>query len=540
MASQPAATRGPGGKRKRVVLTLREKIDICTRLERGESRRALMQEYNVGMSTLYDIRAHKAQLLRFFASSASHSALERRRTLHTPKLERLDRVLYEWFLGRRAEGVPVSGPMLVEKARDLYGQMRLTEPCVFSGGWLWRFKARHGIKKLDAAGERPGAAQQAAEQFCGFFRSLAAEHGLSPEQVYNADETGLFWRRLPSANAAATTTAGAMPALRQTKDRLTVLTCANATGSHKIRPLVIGKGSGVPTLKGPPQLPVAYRAQGNAWVDREVFADWFRHIFVPSVKEHFSAVGFPADSKAVLLLDSSRAHPQEAELAADNVFTILLPASVAALVQPMDQGIRRDFLRRFVSPAAPVPSARPRCSLHDAVLRVAGAWDAVPRDVFSRAWEKLWPAAAMAEGSSSEEEGERGPVSQNQPLAHVPELVQDAPPEPHQLPLGVVEQPPTPTGPTQAEGSGNMTQTDSEGAGEAVAWAQAAESFAVVVAFAEQQPCFSAQEVGQLRALRSVFARQQRAREHLAPRAVVKLEPPRECSPLPCSSTAGH
>lgn len=154
MAAKQAAGRSPGEKRKRVVLTLKEKMDVCRRLEKGESRRALMQEYNVGMSTLYDIRAHKAQLLRFFASSDSDKALAQRRTLHTPKLEHLDRVLYEWFLVKRAEGVPVSGPMLIEKAKDFYEQMQLTEPCVFSGGWLWRFKARHGIKKLDASARR--------------------------------------------------------------------------------------------------------------------------------------------------------------------------------------------------------------------------------------------------------------------------------------------------------------------------------------------------------------------------------------------------
>lgn len=529
MASKPVAARSPGEKRKRVVLTLREKIDICARLERGESRKALMQEYNVGMSTLYDIRAHKAQLLRFFASSDSNTALERRRTLHTPKLERLDRVLYQWFLGRRAEGVPVSGPMLIEKARELYGQMRLTEPCVFSGGWLWRFKARHGIRKLDAAGEK-GAEQQAAERFRGFFRSLAAEHGLSPEQVYNADETGLFWRCLPSAAAA---TPGPVPGLWQSRDRLTVLTCANATGSHKIRPLVIGRCSGAPALKGPQPPPVAYRAQGNAWVDKEVFADWFRHIFVPSVKEHFSAAGFPADSKAVLLLDSAWAHPQEAELASDNIFTLLLPASVAALVQPMDRGIRRDFLRRFVSPA--VPGARPRCSLQDAVLRVACAWDAVPRAVFRRAWEKLWPAAAEGSSSSSEESEERSPGTHDQAAARATELPLDAWAQPTPPPPDAAEPPPTPAGLAL-----DTTQMAGEALGDEVAWARAAESFAAVVAFAEQHRCFSAQELDQLRALRAVFARQQLARAQLALRAAIKLEGPGECAPLPCPSTAGR
>ncbi|XP_007535410.3 jerky protein homolog [Erinaceus europaeus] len=548
MASKQAAGRGPGEKRKRVVLTLREKIDICTRLERGENRKALMQEYNVGMSTLYDIKAHKAQLLRFFANSDSNKALEHRRTLHTPKLEHLDRVLYEWFLVKRAEGVPVSGPMLIQKAKDFYEQMQLTEPCVFSGGWLWRFKARHGIK-LDTSCEKQVADHQAAEQFCGFFRSLMAEHSLAPEQVYNADQTGLFWRCLPNPSEEG----GPLPGLKQSKDRLTVLMCANATGSHKIKPLVIGRGGGPRAFKVIQDLPVAYRAQGSAWVDKEIFLDWFHHIFVPSVKEHFLALGLAENSKGILLLDSSRARPQEAELVAGNIFTIFLPASVASLIQPMDQGIRRDFMRNF-NPPIPLQGFHPRYSVHDAVFSVACAWDAVPSHVFSRAWRKLWPEAALVEGSSSEEEAEHiGTKPHSQTLAHIIELVQEAPSclggRPHQT---AVEEP---AGPGRGGGEGchaaaelaravgtpDLTKRDgARGQGEGVEadWAQAAESFDTVVAFAERQPCFTAQELGQLRALHSMFTRQrQLAQQRGAFRTMVKREGPHECSPLPCSST---
>lgn len=553
MASKQAAGRGPGEKRKRVVLTLKEKMDICARLERGESRKALMQEYNVGMSTLYDIKAHKAQLLRFFASSDCNKALERRRTLHTPKLEHLDRVLYEWFLGKRAEGVPVSGPMLIEKAKDFYEQMRLTEPCVFSGGWLWRFKARHGIKKLDASSEKQMADHQAAEQFRAFFRSLTSEHGLTPEQVYNADETGLFWRCLPSP----TPEGGAVPGGRQNRDRLTVLMCANATGSHKIKPLVIGKCSGPRASRGIQHLPAAYRAQGNAWADRAVFSDWFHHIFAPSVREHFRARGLPEDSKAMLLLDSSRAHPQESELVSANIFTIFLPASVTSLIQPMDQGIRRDFMRNFINPPVTSQGFHPRYNVNDAICSVACAWNAVPGDVFSRAWRKLWPAAALAEGSSSEEEPERLRTKpHDQTFAHVLELGREAASRQSSRLNGsaAAER----AGPGQGAGGGRPAAGHPEqaekdagaGEGEEVAWEQAAVAFDAVVRFAEAQPCFSAPEVGQLRALRSVFVRQRQGRRRCpALRAGVKLEAPQELkvgcaasagSPLPCSSLAGE
>ena len=44
-------------KRKRVVLTLEEEVDICRRLERDESRQQLMVECSVGSSTIYDIKS---------------------------------------------------------------------------------------------------------------------------------------------------------------------------------------------------------------------------------------------------------------------------------------------------------------------------------------------------------------------------------------------------------------------------------------------------------------------------------------------------
>lgn len=554
MASKQAAAKGKGEKRKRVVLTLKEKIDICTRLERGESRKALMQEYNVGMSTLYDIKAHKAQLLRFFASSDSRQALEQRRTLHTPKLEHLDRVLYEWFLVKRAEGILVSGPMLIEKAKDLYKQMRLTEPCVFSGGWLWRFKARHGIKKLDASSEKQVADHQAAEQFCGFFRSLAAEHGLSPEQVYSADETGLVWRCLPNSSPDD----GTVPRFKQSKDRLTVLMCANATGSHRIKPLAIGKGGGPRAFRGIQHLPIAYRAQGNAWVDKEIFSDWFHHIFVPSVREHFRTIGLPEDSKAILLLDHSRAHPRESELVSENVFTIFLPSSVTSLLQPTEQGIRRAFMRLFINPPVDLQGFPTRHNMNDAIVNVACAWNAVPSQVFRRAWRKLWPTVTFTEGSSSEEEAECCTIKPHKTFAHILEIVKEGPScsgsrlqdsrvEERVVAGRNIDEAPAVVASSQATGCTEKSEKDAAEEEEAV-WEQAATSFEALVRFAELQPCFSMQEVGQLQALHRVFRRQQQLRQpRVALRAVIKLEALQEhpgvCmatthSTLPCSSTA--
>jgi hypothetical protein len=44
------------GKRwKRIVLTIKAKIEICNRLEHGGNHNKLMKEYGVRSSTIYDI-----------------------------------------------------------------------------------------------------------------------------------------------------------------------------------------------------------------------------------------------------------------------------------------------------------------------------------------------------------------------------------------------------------------------------------------------------------------------------------------------------
>lgn len=61
----PATLANNTPKRKRVVLTVKQKIDICNKLDKGARASAVMREYNIGSSTLYDIRKQKEKLLKY-------------------------------------------------------------------------------------------------------------------------------------------------------------------------------------------------------------------------------------------------------------------------------------------------------------------------------------------------------------------------------------------------------------------------------------------------------------------------------------------
>lgn len=61
-----------------------------------------------------------------------------------------------------------------------------------STGWLEKFKNHHGIRQLNITGEKLSAASvEEIDEFKTKFQNMMSELGLTRDQVYNADETGL-------------------------------------------------------------------------------------------------------------------------------------------------------------------------------------------------------------------------------------------------------------------------------------------------------------------------------------------------------------
>src|SRR5947209_14932137 len=59
------------------------------------------------------------------------------------------------------------------------------------------------------------------------------------KDIYNMDETGLFFRMEPDTTLATRQLAGK----KKNKERLSVALCCNGDGSHKIKALVIGRSA---------------------------------------------------------------------------------------------------------------------------------------------------------------------------------------------------------------------------------------------------------------------------------------------------------
>jgi hypothetical protein len=98
------------------------------------------------------------------------------------------------------------------------------------------------------SGEAGSAPAEAAEKYKAWFREHLVKD-YDREAVFNADEAGLFWKKMPS-RTYITKRMDHVPGRKLMKDRVTVLLCANASGTLPIPLLLIHKSANPRAFKG--------------------------------------------------------------------------------------------------------------------------------------------------------------------------------------------------------------------------------------------------------------------------------------------------
>lgn len=153
--------------------------------------------------------------------------------------EEVGEALFLWFVQKREKGLPISGPILQEKTLQFYkdlgnegGELTTSE------GWLEKWKLWYGVRKLQISGEKLSADESSVKGFKLVCHALVEREGLTGEQLYTCDETGLNYKMLPG-NTLASKEEDCAPGHK--KERVTILACSNATGTQKLKLTMIGK-----------------------------------------------------------------------------------------------------------------------------------------------------------------------------------------------------------------------------------------------------------------------------------------------------------
>jgi hypothetical protein len=402
-------------KRKRVVISVQDKLTAIKRLDKGESLRSVAKNYGVGISTVSEWRKNRKKIEQWCSVLASPAP--QRKSMKKGEYNKIDETLYLWFTQQRDRGIPISGPILQQKAIEIGENLPVIEaPDTFtaSDGWLSRWKRRHGIRQLNICGEKLSANQAEVENFKQKFKLIMEEEEYTPDQIYNCDETGLYYKMLPSKTLAGKNEHSAA-GYKKNKDRVTILACGNFSGRHKLRLMCIGKSAKPRAFKNvlPNVLPVYYQNQKSAWMDSTLFKKWFHEEFVPGVEKFLKKSGQPR--KALLLIDNAPSHASENELRSNNIKVMFLPPNVTALMQPMDQGVLENFKRHYrrnllesilerVDGGEGLMDCLKAINLKNVVYWAADAWNKVKSSTLQKSWAKIIHQEDLILETNDEEE----------------------------------------------------------------------------------------------------------------------------------------
>jgi hypothetical protein len=289
---------------------------------------------NITQSTVSESLSAKFRHLDSEESTSNASQQQRERALRWPEL---DRALIKWVQESQST-LPLTGEAIKEKATrfwrllDCYQGMEVP---MFSNGWLNSFKKRHQIKSRARFGEEASINNTLIQQQITQVQAIARMY--PPCDVYNCDETGIYWKMIPDRGLSTEK----LPGVKKEKERITAHFCCNADGSDKLPVWFIGKAA-KPRCFGSANINISnlnciWRHNGKAWMVTEIMLEWLqwfgRHV---------------SQRRVLLIMDNFSAHETAVKLAAEqgliqHVTICWLPPNSTARTQPLDQGIIRTF-----------------------------------------------------------------------------------------------------------------------------------------------------------------------------------------------------
>nr|XP_033817470.1 tigger transposable element-derived protein 1-like [Geotrypetes seraphini] len=190
-------------KREKKVKTLQEKVELLDMLQRVKSSSAVARHYGINESTVRYIKKNEKAIREAVAAATPAGA----KTLHVVRdvnLSRMEAATFLWVQDCYKKRIPVDSVMIRGKAKSLYDNLKSREGGVSqsidflaSKGWFDKFCHRYGLRNVRVAGEAASANQEEAREFPATFKEIIEEKGYEPEQAFNADETDLFWKKMP-------------------------------------------------------------------------------------------------------------------------------------------------------------------------------------------------------------------------------------------------------------------------------------------------------------------------------------------------------
>ena len=228
--------------------------------------------------------------------------------------------LIKWFDIVREKNAYITHEMLRAKAEELAKKLGHNE-FKASTGWLCRLLKRRDIAHKKEHGEGESSDFQGKTDWVkDVWPKLREKY--SGDDIFNCDETGLYFRSLPDSSLAYKH--DERKGCKKLKDRITILVTASLTGEKK-RPFIIGKSAKPRCFKNIKTFPADYTSQNKAWMTSEIYSRWLKG-WDSQLRDQ--------NRKILLLHDNCSAHNKMDEMVRlTNIELAFLPANTTAILQ---------------------------------------------------------------------------------------------------------------------------------------------------------------------------------------------------------------
>lgn len=173
--------------------TLQEKADILREVDAGLlPKQEIAKKHGIPKTTPSTYIKNK----RTIEDALQAEVASKRRRLRPAKYPDLEKALLIWIKKMRSQDIPLSGPVILAKAADFALQLDYDDFAA-SDGWLHRFRERYDLVFRAVSGEMNAVNMET----CEGWRSEALQGYMekySPQDIFNADETALFFKLLPA------------------------------------------------------------------------------------------------------------------------------------------------------------------------------------------------------------------------------------------------------------------------------------------------------------------------------------------------------
>ena len=368
--------------KKRKFLTFSQKKELCEKhRDQKLSGVQLAREYGISDSTVSDILKKSDHWLSIDTSSPNANNF-REKSSYYPQIEE---AMIIWVDQQISRDLILSGPIIQEKAKE-FAVLFDIDNFSASGGWLNNFKRRNNLHSYKISGEAGSAPINEISQMRMELQEILQEYEL--KDIWNCDETALFWRLEPCKTIAHSPTLGK----KRPKDRVSILATCNALGNEKLPLLFIHKYQTPRVLKGieKKSLPVWYYWNTKAWMQRSIFKHYLERLNSKMNRER---------RHIILLIDNAKCHLCENINSLSNVKVHFLPPNTTSHLQPLDQGIiyslkaqYRKLLCQnhiqayeFHEEGDPAPA---KIDILDSINLIAKAWQKVTKKTIIDSWVK--------------------------------------------------------------------------------------------------------------------------------------------------------